>query len=46
MNWVRYYGASSYYGTLLLKDFVDDMRAVDATKPSPPQWSSSRRSGV
>ncbi len=35
MNWVRYYGASSYYGTLLRKDFVDDMRA-----------SSSRRSGV
>jgi hypothetical protein len=32
LNWIKTYGAD-YYGTTLLKNFVTDMRALDATKP-------------
>lgn len=32
MNWAKYYG-STYYGTVLLRDFVSDMATVDPTKP-------------
>lgn len=32
MNWVKYY-SPEYYGTTLLRDFVADMQALDATKP-------------
>ncbi|MFN3326987.1 MAG: DUF4434 domain-containing protein [Bryobacteraceae bacterium] len=31
MNWVKYYG-SSYYGTLLLRDYTDDMRQIHPGK--------------
>ena len=31
MNWVKYYGAG-YYGTMLLADWVADMKHIDASK--------------
>lgn len=35
MNWVKYYTSlnGSYYGTTLLKNYIDDMKVIDPTKP-------------
>ena len=32
MNWAQYYGPTTYYGTLLLRDFVADMKALNSSK--------------